>query len=265
MQRILSTVAVLSLLGLSYATTASATAWLALVSGASVLNVSDNGAVSCTGPGCSITTPPADQNVLTGTVGLLGFMFNGWTITITAGGSNSPSCVGVNGPGCLNQTNINALSGGASTLTAYFADTGFTAAPPTLIPGNLSVQQTGTMESQQAYAFTGPLPAGLTTQPANGALPFTPVGGTCGSALTATPPGVLAQTTICTGPVSTPFDLELATTFTSSGAGQGFNVTGNLTPAGPINTPEPASLLLFGTTILGAGLLLRKKIANKRN
>jgi hypothetical protein len=261
MKRILWTAVVASLIIFSSASTASATAWLALVSGASVLNVSDNGAVSCTGPGCSITTPPADQNVLTGGISLAGFMFNGWTITITAGGSNSPTCVGVNGPGCLNQTNINALSGGAGTLTAYFADTGFTAAPGTLTVANASVQQTGTMESQQAYAFNGPLPSGLTTQPANPALAFTPVGGTCGSALSATPPGVLAQSTSCTTP-STPYDLELATTFTSSGAGQGFNVTGNITA---VVVPEPASLLLFGTTILGAGLVLRRKIANKRN
>lgn len=255
MKKILSTVAVVALITSCSATTASATAWLALVSGGSTLNVMDNGAVSCTGS--CVGVPASDQNGLTGGISLSGFTFNGWTITVTGGGSNSPGCSGSNGPGCLNQTNINAISGGAGTLTAYFADTGFTT-QGTLTVANTSAQQTGASESQQAYAFTDPLPVGLTTQPANGALPFVPAGGTCGTALSATPTGPTATSTSCTAPTA-PYDLELATTFTATAAGQGFNVTGNI-------VPEPSSFILYGSAFLVAGLIVRRtKIGSKRS
>jgi hypothetical protein len=209
-----------------------------------------------------------DQNGMTGGISLSGFNFNGWTITITAGGSNSPNCSGSNGPGCLNQTNINATTSGNANLTAYFADTGFTATPGTLTVANASSQQTGSQETQQAYAFNGPLPSGFTTLPANPAGTFTPAGGTCGTLLVSNAPGVTATPTTCAAPTG-PYDLELAETFIPGAGGGtvGFNVNGNITgPTGVVAVvPEPASLLLFGTTILGAGLMLRKKIAGRRS
>jgi hypothetical protein len=220
------------------------------------LNIMDNGAVSCSGPGCSITTPPVDQNPFIGGITLTGFMFNGWTITVTAGGSNSPTCIGTNGPGCLNQTDINAISGGAGSLTAYFADTGFT--PQGLLTvANATSQQTGATESQQAYAFTGPLPAGLTTQPANGSLAFVPAGGTCGSVETIPAGGVGALFTSCTAPTA-PYDLELAETFTASAGGQGFNVNGNIAAV-----PEPVSMTLFGGGLALLGLARWRRTPKK--
>jgi hypothetical protein len=260
LKRILWIAVVVSLIIFGSASTASASAWLALVSGGSTLNVQDNGAVSCVGSCGGV--PATDQDLNTGGISLSGFTFNGWTITITAGGSNSPSCSGTNGPGCLNQTNINATSGGSGTLNVYFADTGFTPSPAILMVANASAQQTGAMETQQAYAFNGPLPAGLTTQPANGTLAFVPAGGACGAALSSTPPGVTASPTSCAAPSSTPYDLELATTFTATAAGQGFSVNGNIV-ADPV--PEPGNVVLFATALLAAAVVFRRKLGTRRS
>lgn len=246
-------------LALSSATSAFASAELELVdnNNGSTLFVTDGGSVSCTGADCATAVfPSMDQNPASGAISLTGVQFDSWTVTVTTGGSNSPNCSGVpNGPGCLNTTNINSVSTGAGSLSAYFADTGFTVSPAQLAVGFSTPGETGTTAQQTAYAFNGPLPLG------SGVTSPTPVGGMCGSTLTIPGPTVAtSSTTGCVAP-SSPYSLEIGTTMVSSGPGEAFNLNGTISASA---VPEPASLALLGSCLFGAGLFFRRKIQAKR-
>ncbi len=229
-----------------------ATAALELVSGTSTLYVSDNGAVTCTGPACS-ANPATDQNALTGGVSLSGVIFDGFAITITTGGSNSPNCSGFpNGPGCLNTSNITAtnISAGTATLSAYFADTGFAPTGATgLVVGFSTPGETGTTAVQTAYATSGninPLGVGVLNPTAGLTVCGTP-------GLTISGPTLNASTgTTCAAP-GAPFSLEIATTMTATAAGQAFNLNGTITAV-----PEPMSVVLFASLLAPCALRLRQ-------
>jgi len=259
MKRLLlgSLFALLFVVGVS--STAHATAALELVAGSganySTLYVSDNAAVTCSNFGSSTAcgiNPSADQNALVGGISLSGVVFDGYTLTITTGGSNSPNCDGFpNGPGCLNTTNIAAtnISTGTATMTAYFADTGFTFAGGGFIVGFSTPGESGTTAVQTAFATHGainPLGVGV----------LLPTAGltVCGApSLTISGPTLnTSMGTTCANP-GVPVSLELATTFTTASGGA-FNLNGTIS-----SVPEPGSLMLLGSGLLGFAGFARRK------
>lgn len=212
------------------------------------------GNVDCVGADCAGAT----INVITAlgsiTIGA-GSTFDSFTITESAGGSNSPSCSGApNGPGCINTDNINSVSSAAASLSAYYADTGFMPGGATgLTVGFSTPGETGTTATQTAYATAGahnPLNP-VTGTPATPVLGLTPCG-----ANPLTINGPTANTSLSTGCASPgqPFSLELATTMTATGAGQAFNLNGTISAV-----PEPAAVALFGTALALCASRLRRK------
>jgi hypothetical protein len=260
MKRLLSSTILAVLFTVGFGTTAFAAAALELVSGNSTnfstLLVNDNGSVTCTNVGTSTACtgavfPAADLNPATGAITLTAVTFGGFTTTVTTGGSNSPSCVGLNGPGCLNDTNISTLAVAAGTLSVFFADTGFAAGPKGFNVAFSSPLQSGTLATQSAFVFSGGNPLGATT--------FSPTAGTLiGLQLSSPAPGVAAGATSGGNPVVGSFGLELETTFTTTVAGTGFNANGNI-----MAVPEPAAVTLFGTVLAlcASGLLRRRKLS----
>lgn len=257
--------AVLFTLGLGG--TAFATASLELVSGTDIIYLADGGTLMCTAGGVAVTcatfhatfTNPQPGDLIISAGGGVD-AFNGWDVTISSGGSNSPGCpaAGPNGVGCMDTANINANSSGGGKLGAYFADTGFNPAGATgLMVANASVLQTGDKESQTAYAN-----AGVVNPLSSVNLNPVPAGGQCGSVLSSLPPGVTALPTNCSAP-SAPFSLELATVFdnTITGAAGAFDVNGNISAT----IPEPVSVALFGTVLVlcASGLRRRRRLSQK--
>jgi hypothetical protein len=233
--------------------TAFALAELQLVSGTSTLYVADGGAVACTGPACGTAVfPVADLNPGGGGITLAGVTFDGFFLTVTTGGSNSPNCSGSpNGPGCMNTTNITAtnISLGTATLSMYFSDTGFTVTDPGLIVGFSTPGETGDTATQQAFATAGAISP---LAPGN----LTPTAGlaACGALLTILgPTGPTALGSGCPTP-GAPFSLALATTMVAS-PGQSFNLNGTISAV-----PEPASVALFGTLLFVTGAGLRRRM-----
>ena len=229
--------AVLFTVGLG--STAFATTALELVvNGVDTIYVPDNGPVVCTGPDCGTAVlPTTDTNILTGDISLSGTI-DGWTISQSSGGSNSPTCpsFGVGGPGCLNTDNFNAVSTGLGSLTVYFESSGFTAQPGFVVGFGSTGVQTGLLAAQTAYI--GPGAVNL----AAGNLTPAPVGAACGATINSAPPGVVSALTGCGAGSGT---LEIQTAFTTGATGGGFNVNGNISST----IPEPASVVLFGTLL----------------
>jgi len=251
--------AVLFALGL--ASTAFATASLEFVDSAtgSTLYFADNGAVSCTGPDCGTAVFPAtDQNAFHGQLSISGVLFDGFVFSTATGASNSPGCAGINGPNCANTTDLNAtnISTGTSTLSVYFADTGFSPSGVTgLSVGFSTPGETGALAVQTAYATSGninPLAAGNLTPTAGLTVCGTPNLTIHGPIAT---PGTTVGTT-CAAP-GAPFSLAIAETFTAA-PGQGFNLNGTIS-----GVPEPASIALFGTVLAlcASGFRRRRKLS----
>jgi hypothetical protein len=231
---------------------ATTTTDLELISGGQTLFIgtSTGGTLQCSG-GCLLFG--ATGGAVTGGYSITASNFNGWSITISDVGSNSPNCppAGPGGPGCLNSTNITANTIGASTLGSFDFSSGFTATADFIV-ANTSALQTGLLESQQAYATTsGVDPLGVATTTYAAAV----AGQTaCGAVLTSVAPGVTATPTGCANP-GTPVSLELATIFTTNAGGGGFTVGGNIS-----TVPEPGSMALVGAGLIGLAGLLRRKL-----
>ncbi|HTR37125.1 MAG TPA: hypothetical protein VMH80_14565 [Bryobacteraceae bacterium] len=246
-----------ALFTVGFATSALADTSLELVdpNNGSTLYVSDNGAIVCTGadacPGI-----PTDENSVAGAITLAGITYDGYSITVTTGGSNTPLCAGMNGPGCLNTTNITAtnISSGTATLDMYFASTGFNPPGVTgLIVGFSTPGETGLTGTQQAYATSGavnPLGSGV-TNPTTGL-------SVCGPLLTLTgPTGNSSTGATCPAP-GAPYSLELATSFTT-GVGGAFNLNGTISAV-----PEPVSITLFGTLLFGLAAMGRYRMRRNK-
>jgi hypothetical protein len=256
MKRLLWSTILVALFTVGFGSMAFGSAALELVTGNSVnfstLFVSDNGAVTCTNVGTSTACtgavfPVTDLNPTVGAITLTAVTFGGFVTTVTTGGSNSPSCVGMNGPGCLNDTNINTLAVSAGTLSVFFADTSFAAGVPGFDVAFSSPLQTGTLAVQSAFVFTGanPLATGV----------FSPVAGSLiGATLSSPSPGVVAGATSGANPFVGAFGLELETMFTTTVAGTGFNANGNIAAV-----PEPAAVALFGTVLALCASSLRRR------
>ena len=254
--------AVLFTVGLGSRAFATATDSLELVAGSganySTLYIDPTGAVTCNDYGTSTACSGPYTASGSGGAIVLGLAnFDGYHLQITSGGSNSPNCSGFpNGPGCLNTTNITAtnVTAGTQSITAYYADTGFTPAGATgLIVGFSTPGETGTTALQTAYATTGtidPLGPGVETPTAG-----LSVCGTPGLKISG-PTSNASAGTSCGAP-GTPFSLELATTMTTT-AGGAFNLNGTISAV-----PEPAAVVLFGTVLAlcASGLRRRRKLS----
>ena len=259
MKRLLHGAVLTVLFTVGLGSTAFASVALELVAGSgsvySTLYVDSVGAATCSNFGGSTACSGSYTAIGGGgAITLANANFDGFHIQISSGGSNSPNCSGFpNGPGCLNTTNITAtnIASGTATITAYFADTGFTPAG-TMIVGFSTPGETGTTAMQQAYATTGavnPLGIGVLDPAARLTV--------CGSNLTISgPTGNTSLGANCGSPAS-PYSLELQTTM-STVAGGSFNLNGTIS-----NVPEPVSVVLFGTLLAfcASGLRRRRKLS----
>jgi hypothetical protein len=218
-----------------------ASAELELVSGGVTLFVNDNGAVTCAG--CTGTLL-GDLDPTLGAISIIAANLNGWNITISTGSSNSPNCSGSHGPGCLDNTTINATSTGGSTLTVYFADTGFTSQSSLTVAESASgITGSGSQARTQGFTGTGPLPAASSLSTFSG----TQIGTNLNL-------NAVGSATTSGGGGTTPFDLELVTQFTSGSSGGSFNVDSSISAV-----PEPVSMLLAGTLFVLVGVGFRRR------
>ena len=110
------------LITLGFGGTAFATTDLELISGGNTLLVgtSTSGILLCNGTTAGCAAFGASGGAVTGGFSISAGSFNGWSVTISDLGSNSPDCppAGPGGPGCLNSTNITAHSSGVGSLGA---------------------------------------------------------------------------------------------------------------------------------------------------
>ena len=181
------------------------------------------------------------------TAGYANADFMGWDIyTVLTGNSNSPSLTpfGLSLSGtvaaCTNAT-------GCDPLTVSLSDVGFTAPASSFATAMTDIQTgTGTVTQQAYYDLTNAY--------------F----GMGGSIAGASNPLSLSATGSMTGtgggPVSGgPYSLTLVQTFNTSCTMAGctsFTVGGNITGA---TVPEPGTLALFGASLLGLGLFMRRR------
>jgi hypothetical protein len=163
--------------------------------------------------------------------------YDGWDIGIVFGTSHSP-----NGNPELDVTSVTAscdTGTACATLDILFSDTGFTGSSG--LATTYSATDTGGTTSESAYYSTSnALFAETTLIGAVG--PFSSPGGV----------GTIAGGGT---PGSTPYSLTLDQVFNDSNGGNvTFSVDGNIT------TPEPTSIVLFGTILSLGGFALRRKL-----
>lgn len=250
----------LTLVGLGAARTVQAQTdpWLVLASGSDVIT-DDNGIVTCfngttteTGVGnCNSafswgvsTAGSSGSNII-----LTATTFDGWNITQNTGNTQAPSCT----PWCDDQTQID-VTGGSSNLVSYFGAASFANVPGVQDTQAVSIN-TGGFTSTGYY--TQPSKALTNLGYSDGAVPdlssWTAIGG---STMTFASGSITPQST---GSVlgSGSFALTNMMDFT---AGGDYSVTDTITAV-----PEPASLILLGSTLLGASIIVRKKTHSRRS
>ena len=221
----------------------------AMALGASTASAQVELEVSSSGATVTILTaplggpPPASTEILGA-----GSTSNGWTFVVL-GTSNSPSLE----PFGLDSDTIEAYcTGGGGCMSAplvvFVSDVNFSTAPGLFTTLSVLNEPSTGSTSQTAWYNTS-----------NG---YFDGGTVIGSAITVSgsvPPAQTGQATL-SGSVSGPYSLELKDVFTSGGSTGPSNF---FDAAGKIGeTPEPRSMLLFGTGLLVfAGLLRRRRRA----
>jgi hypothetical protein len=217
------------------------TTLLTLTDGTNIVSIDQNGnQVACTG--CTVTT--ANGSGDHGTIIFVGKVGN-FSVNITTGRGGGVEVR----PALINVNSINVLSTGAGDLTIRFTDTGFTDLAPIL---NLSASDT----------FTANTPNGSTSTftgfaSASNNVPAGTLIGKIGTFTDTTNPS--AQSDSGGGnfanPIGTTGSLTEQISLHFAGAGEidsGFTIAN-------VTVPEPASVVMLGTLLLGTTTLLRRK------
>ena len=184
---------------------------------------------------------------VTNAVGYFNPNFNGWDIyAVLTGNSNSPSLTpfGIDLAGtiaaCTNAT-------GCDPLTVSISDVGFTTPASSFATAMTDIQTgSGTVTQQAYYDLTNA---------------YFGMGGTivgAGNPLSLSATGSMTGTGVGTmsgGPYSLPLIQTFNTSCTMAGC-TSFTVGGNITGA---TVPEPGTLALFGASLLGLGLFMRRR------
>ena len=181
------------------------------------------------------------------TAGYANANFMGWDIyTVLTGNSNSPSLTpfGLSLSGtvaaCTNAT-------GCDPLTVSLSDVGFTAPTSSFATALTDIQTgTGSVTQQAYYDLTNTYfgTGGTIAGSAN------PLSLSATGSMTGTGVGTMS---------GGPYSLTLIQTFNTSCTMAGctsFTVGGNITDA---TVPEPGTLALFGASLLGLGLFMRRR------
>jgi hypothetical protein len=239
-RKLLAAVALALSLGWIQVASAALTDAIKLTSGGQIATIADNLAcVNVAGTPCAGLT--GDLNPLTGTTTVAGTI-NGWTLNITSGTSHSPNL----SPFGLDITTLTASCGiaggctGANDLHAIFSDINF--AVPVAAGG---------FATTYSATITG---GGSTSESAfvdnSNTLFGEPAGGLIGTVGPFVAPGGAGSKT--GGPAGVPnYSLTLDQVF--DGAGSSFSADGNIT------TPEPSTIALLGTALVGLGWLTRRR------
>jgi len=170
-----------------------------------------------------------------------------WSVVVSTG-FTKPSQGSAGAPHM--HLNVVATSTGAGTLTVMFTDTDFTPVPMgafVSMAGGAVSALAGSSMLIQTYADAGNLPFGDTVPPIVPGTSLLITQGPFG-------PGAFANTKAGPGPAGAPYSLTQVITITH-GRGIGISsVDADLTAI-----PEPGSLLLLGSGLLGFGYLRRRK------
>ena len=223
------------LVGLSSRAFATTTDSLQVSSGGLTATIGDNGA--CVGAGCGAMS--GDLNPVAGTDTITGSL-NGWTLSIVSGTSNSPGLI----PFGLDITSLTAsctIVGGCTGLNSLdiqYSDVNFASAP-SAFSTSYSATTTGLGSTSESAFLSNLNTLFAETTLIGGVGPFSAPGG-AGTAIGGV--GAVA-----------PYSLTLDQTF-SGGDNSSFSVDGNVTAV-----PEPASLTMVGTGLIGLAGLLRRK------
>lgn len=239
-------------LGAAFATTTDEL-MLSNTAGTITATISDNGGCVGTGGGCTglnhigsvYDTNPADGAIfVSGTITLAD---GTWEINDTTGTSHSPGVT----PFGIDVGSLTAFCeancSGGSVLDIYYSDQNFTSTATGFTTFYSATDEGGGSTTQNAWVSTANTIFG------EGSLIGTvgPITGTGGSGT--------ASGGVAAGPAQ--YSLTLEDIFqapANNGATQAtsFSVDGNITA-----TPEPTSIVLLGTILLGAGALLRRRTA----
>ncbi len=223
------------LVGLSSRAFATTTDQLRITSGGLTATITDNG--SCVGSAC--TTISVDLVSAPGTDSVTGTI-NGWNLSIVSGTTNSPGVIPFGLITSLTASCLTASCTGGNTLDIQYSDNSFTTAPSafmTTYSGTIG----GSGSTIESAYFSNSNTNFATTNLIGTVGPFSAPFG-AGTAIGGV--GAVA-----------PYSLTLDQIFSSGGANSSFSVGASVTAA-----PEPASLTLVGTGLIGLAGLRRRKL-----